>query len=127
MTSQILKSVDSTKTQKSRYLQKKTLFLFQIKKFINWVLIAIYGKNSFVAEITFKIWVVNKYCLLIYFLINNIFPSHDWSVCLRFSLILICATLFKWANCHSNSILKDLRKLMYLPRAVENMCVLFGA
>ena len=87
------------------------------------------AKNSFVAEVTFKIWVVNKYCLLIYFSKNNIFPSHDWFVCLWFSLILICATLFKRANCYSNSELKDLRKLklMDLPRAGENMCVLFGA
>ena len=35
MTSQILKSVDFTKTQKSRYLENKTFFL-QIKKFINY-------------------------------------------------------------------------------------------
>ena len=34
MTSQILKSVDFTKTQKYRYLKNET-FLFQIKKFIN--------------------------------------------------------------------------------------------
>ena len=34
MTSQILKSVDFTKTQKSTYLENET-FLFQIKKFIN--------------------------------------------------------------------------------------------
>ena len=35
MTSQILKSVDFTKTQKSRYLENKALFFIQIKKFIN--------------------------------------------------------------------------------------------
>ena len=35
MASQILKSVDFTKTQKSRYLENKTLFLSQIKKLIN--------------------------------------------------------------------------------------------
>ena len=35
MTSQILKSVHFTKSQKSIYLEKKTLFL-QIKKFINY-------------------------------------------------------------------------------------------
>ena len=32
MMSQILKSVDFTKTQKSRYLENETLFLLQIKK-----------------------------------------------------------------------------------------------
>ena len=35
MTSQILKSVDFTKTQKFRYLENETLFFLQIKKFIN--------------------------------------------------------------------------------------------
>ena len=33
MTSQILKSVDFTETQKSRYLENETLFFIQIKKF----------------------------------------------------------------------------------------------
>ena len=36
MTSQILKSVNFTKTQKPRYLKNETLFLLQIKKFINY-------------------------------------------------------------------------------------------
>ena len=35
MTSQILKSVDFTRTQKSKYLENETFFL-QIKKFINY-------------------------------------------------------------------------------------------
>ena len=35
MSSQILKSVDFTRTQKFRYLEDKTFFL-QIKKFINY-------------------------------------------------------------------------------------------
>ena len=35
MKSQILKSVDFTKTRKSRYPETETLFLFKIKKFIN--------------------------------------------------------------------------------------------
>ena len=38
MTSQILQSVDFTKTHKSRYLENKTLFLPQLKKFINCIL-----------------------------------------------------------------------------------------
>ena len=37
MTSQILKSVGFTKTQKSTYLENETLFLFQMKKFIDCV------------------------------------------------------------------------------------------
>ena len=36
MTSHILKSVDFTKTQKSRYLENATLFSLQIEKFINY-------------------------------------------------------------------------------------------
>ena len=32
MTSQILKSVDFTKTQKSRYPENKTLFFLQLRK-----------------------------------------------------------------------------------------------
>ena len=36
MTSQILKSVGFTKTQKSQYLENETFFL-QIKKFINYI------------------------------------------------------------------------------------------
>ena len=35
MTTQILKSVDFTKIQKSRYLEKETLFFIQTKKFNN--------------------------------------------------------------------------------------------
>ena len=36
MTSQILKSADFTKIQKSQYLENETLFFLQIKKFINY-------------------------------------------------------------------------------------------
>ena len=55
MTSQILKSVDFIKAQKSRYLENET-FLFQIKKFINCASTAtLWQKNSFVAEVTFNI------------------------------------------------------------------------
>ena len=36
MTSQILDFVDFKKTQKSRYLENKTLFFLQIKEFINY-------------------------------------------------------------------------------------------
>ena len=55
MKSQILKSVDFAKTQKSRYLENKTLLFLQIKKFINYTSRAtLLQKNSFVAEVTFK-------------------------------------------------------------------------
>ena len=36
MTSQILKSAGFTKTQKFQYLENKTLFFLEIKKFINY-------------------------------------------------------------------------------------------
>ena len=53
--SQILKFVDFTKTQKSRYLENERLFFLQIKEFMNYTLRAILlQKNSFVAEVTFK-------------------------------------------------------------------------
>ena len=58
--SQILKSTDFTKTQKSRYLKIKTLSFLQIKKFINTHLGLLYCKNSFVMEVT-----VNKIIHLI--------------------------------------------------------------
>ena len=55
MKSQILKSVDFAKTQKSRSLGNKTLLFLQIKKFINYTSRAtLLQNNSFVAEVTFK-------------------------------------------------------------------------
>ena len=54
MTSQILKSVDFTKTQKSRYLENETFFL-QIKNaLITYQSYFMAKKNSFVAEATFN-------------------------------------------------------------------------
>ena len=50
LTSQILKSVRITKTQKFRYLESETLFFLQIKKFKGYFI----AKNNFVAEVTFK-------------------------------------------------------------------------
>ena len=56
LTPQILKSVNFTKTQKSRYLENKIFFLQKKKKKKS--LIAhqglLYGKKSFVAEVTFS-------------------------------------------------------------------------
>ena len=54
MTPQILKSVNFTKVQKSRYLEGKISFLLQIKKFINYTSRAtLWQKNSFIAEVSF--------------------------------------------------------------------------
>ena len=55
MTSRILKSVDFTKTQKSRYLENETLFFLQIKKIINYTSRANLCKKKIVAEVTFKL------------------------------------------------------------------------
>ena len=54
VTSHILKSVDFTKAQKSRYLERETLVFLQIKKFLYYTSRTTYGKNVFVAEVTFK-------------------------------------------------------------------------
>ena len=54
MTSQIFKSVDFPKTQKSRYLENETLFFLQIKKFINYTSRATLLQKSFVAKVTFN-------------------------------------------------------------------------
>ena len=55
---EILKFVDFTKTQKSRYLENETLFFLQIKRLFNYSSAQIkcyfMAKNSFVAEVTFK-------------------------------------------------------------------------
>ena len=52
VTSQILKFVNFTKTLKSRYLKNETFFL-QIKKSLITHQRLLYGKNTFVAEVTF--------------------------------------------------------------------------
>ena len=55
MTPKILKSVDFTKTQKSRYLENETLFFLQLKKIIDYTSRATFmTKNSFVAEVNFN-------------------------------------------------------------------------
>ena len=59
MTSKVLKfhkNADFTKTQKSRYLKNKTFFFRQIKKSLITHQQLLYGKkNSFVAEVAFKV------------------------------------------------------------------------
>ena len=55
MRSQILKFVDFTKVEKSRYLESETLLFLQRKKFIYCISRAtLWQKNSFVAEVTFN-------------------------------------------------------------------------
>ena len=54
MMSQILKFVDFTKTQKSRYLENKTFFLQIKKNHLLHVKGYFIAKNSFVVEVAFK-------------------------------------------------------------------------
>ena len=78
MTSQILKSVDFTKTKKSRYLQNDTLFQLQIKIFINCALRAsLRQKNSFVEEVTFKGLIEESESAVKWFRENNMIVTPD--------------------------------------------------
>ena len=55
MTSQILKSVGFTKTQKSRYLENENFFFFKQKSSLITYQGPLYGKDNFVAEVTSKV------------------------------------------------------------------------
>ena len=57
MMSQILKSVDFTETEKSRYLENETLYFLQLFLHINGYIIA---KNSFVFGVTLKTEILPK-------------------------------------------------------------------
>ena len=55
MKSQILKYVNITKAQKYRHLENKILFLFKIKKFINYKSKAtLWQKTVFLVEVSFN-------------------------------------------------------------------------
>ena len=54
MTSQTLKFVNFTKTQKSGYLENETLVFLQIKNSLITHQELLYGKNTFVIEVTFN-------------------------------------------------------------------------
>ena len=53
MTSQILQFVDFTKTKKSKYLENETFFSKKKKSLITHQVL-LYGKNTFLVEVTFK-------------------------------------------------------------------------
>ena len=67
VTLQILKTVDFTKTQKSRYLEKKNIKFF--KKCINYTPSATLWqkKKSFVVEVTFRPILAFKFHFIFYF------------------------------------------------------------
>ena len=67
MTSEILQFVDFTKTQKSKYLENKTLFFLQIKKFHNYTLSATLWPKKNKKTTTTDGIVKNK---------KRLFPSH---------------------------------------------------
>ena len=54
MISQILNSVDLTKTQKSGYLENEVLFFLQIKKIVNNTSRPTLLQRSFAVEVTFN-------------------------------------------------------------------------
>lgn len=56
MLPQIFMFVDSSKTQKLKYLESETLFFLQIKLFIQYILVAIMWqkKKDFLAEVTLR-------------------------------------------------------------------------
>ena len=78
ITSQILKYVYFTKTQKSRYLKNKTFFL-QIKKFISYTSKATFWqKNSFIAMRRISEWSQLEISLNTFFYtIETIHPHHN--------------------------------------------------
>ena len=63
MMSEVLKSSDFTKIQKSRNLENQTLFFLQIKKFINSESRTTLWKKCYVAEVTLGLFSFNFICV----------------------------------------------------------------
>ena len=80
MTSKMLKSMDSTKTQNSRYLKNETFFLQIKKKSLITHQRLLYWKNSFVAEVTFNTFTLT--CVItVAILYNPLFLFYKLSFC----------------------------------------------
>ena len=111
MASQILKYVDFTKAQKSRYLENETFFL-QIKKFINYISKVTLWQNCFAAEVTFNKQISENY-FVGHKLEENAFLKDMTTLNRAFSNHLLSAvtarsTLFeKWNTFSSNKISKN--------------------
>ena len=71
MASQIQKSVNFTKAQKSRYLQNKKLFLLQMKKFIMTHQGLLYDKKEFLEVVTLNFEHISHFILLLLLLNSN--------------------------------------------------------
>ena len=72
---------------------------------------------------SFKIWVVNKNCLLLFLIIY--FKPWSISVLIAHFSFSLCWIVHKSFNCHSSSIMKELRKIMDLCRVTgENVCII---
>ena len=69
MTSQVLRFVDFTKSQKPRYLENETSYPLQIKEFIKSYFMA---KNSFVVEGSFRFCHLKVKCLDLPMKIGNL-------------------------------------------------------
>ena len=71
MASQIQKSVNFTKAQKSRYLQNKKLFLLQMKKFIMTHQGLLYDKKEFLEVVALNFEHISHFILLLLLLNLN--------------------------------------------------------
>ena len=71
MASQIQKSVNFTKAQKSRYLQNKKLSLLQMKKFIMTHQGLLYDKKEFLEVVTLNFEHISHFILLLLLLNSN--------------------------------------------------------
>ena len=71
MASQIQKSVNFTKAQKSRYLQNKKLFLLKMKKFIMTHQGLLYDKKEFLEVVTLNFEHISHFILLLLLLNSN--------------------------------------------------------
>ena len=71
MTSQIQKSANFTKAQKSRYLQNKKLFLLKMKKFIMTHQGLLYDKKEFLEVVTLNFEHISHFILLLLLLNSN--------------------------------------------------------
>ena len=92
MTSQILKFVDFTKTQKSKYLENKILFFLQMKSSLIRHQALLYGKNFFVEEVTFNFCLNWDYALLCIIFIIILGHHH----CTSWTSVVINLGTFFW-------------------------------
>ena len=89
MTSQILKFVDFTKTQKSRYHENETLFFLQIKKFINSTSRATLLQNKFCSGGNFNDSRLNSFLYLFTYYSKIEKVNHFFEMTTRIQVIFL--------------------------------------